>query len=306
MKNQRRFISSFIAVVISGFYIFSSAVSSECINTNDSFESELSNIGMEYCQKYPQHMERIKLKVEAYQNNDSYREYYEESPAEAIENIFDSLDSYIEYAENRALAGPINSANWGISPLDVDSNPNRVRYYVNTPLAMQQNNYYCGPASVYMALEGIRKHTPSFVKSGITNTQSANAAAMGTNSSGGTSEGAIRSRMNEMLNGKRYAMDFKNLFTKDEFITYIQNSLAQNGPVIVLISNPFLSYYKNIGYPYTSGHYVVVTECVVSNYTNVTFTVNDPNNWSNGKLCDKHIVSASDLYSCFVAMAWMK
>lgn len=174
MKKQKRFISSFIAVAISGFYILSGIVSSENIIVNDSFERKLSNISMEYCQKYPQHKDRIKLKIKTYQNNDSYRNYYEESPAGAIENVCDSLDCYIKYAENRTVTGSVYSANLGISPLDVDGNSARVHYYVNTPLAMQETGYYCGPASVYMALEGIKKHMPSYVKTNVTNTQPLN------------------------------------------------------------------------------------------------------------------------------------
>ncbi|HBH95234.1 MAG TPA: hypothetical protein DDX91_05730 [Ruminococcaceae bacterium] len=244
-------------------------------------------------------------------NNDSYKKYYNENPAGAIENVCDSLDSYIEYAEKRDMAGFTNSANLGVSPLAVDGNPYRVVYYVNTPLAMQENSYYCGPACVYMSIEGIRKHMPSSVKSGIVNSQSKNAAAMGTNSTYGTSEGAIRDRMTAMLDGKRYAMDYKYLngggynFTQDEFITYIKNSLAKNGPVIVLINMPFLKYYANTKYPYTSGHYVVVYECVEST-DNVYFSVKDPNNWNNGNLCGSHTITAVNLYSCFTAMSWMK
>lgn len=74
---------------------------------------------------------------------------------------------------------------------------------------------------------------------------------------------------------------------------------------IVLINEPFLSYYPS-SYPYTSRHYVVVSECIESNSGDtVTFTIDDPNHWNNGTLCAKHVVSASNLYSCFAALEWI-
>lgn len=271
----------------------------------------MDDIVSEYSQKYPQYRQRIELKAEAFRSNNSYRKYYEDNPDGAIENVNDSLDCYIKYAETGNSLSSAKLSEGMISPLAVDGNQWRVLYYVNTPLAMQENSYYCGPACVYMAVEGIKKHMPSFVKSEVTNTQDSNAYAMGTNSTKGTSEGAIRDRLTNMLNGKRYVMDYKYLdnngnlnFYQDEFVNYVKNSLANNGPVVVLIENPFLSYYPD-SYPYSSGHYIVVSECVESS-NNVTFTIKDPNNRKNGTLCDTHVVSASDLYSCFIAMAWMK
>ena len=188
---------------------------------------------------------------------------------------------------------------------------------------MQEKGYYCGPACVYMTVEGIKYHTPSAVNSSFLNTQEKHANAMGTTENDGTSEAAIRKRLSDILVGRRYAMDYKYVldekgnvkldakgnpiinFKEQEFIDYIKNSLAKNGPVIVLINEPFLSYYPS-SYPYTSRHYVVVSECIESNSGDtVTFTIDDPNHWNNGTLCAKHVVSASNLYSCFAALEWI-
>lgn len=282
-------------------------------NIGGDFDSDLNQIVFEYSYKYPQHKEKIESKVEAYRCQNSYREYYEKNSNGAIENICDSLDCYINYCVSNDDCYETQPAVETFSPLAVDGNSWRVLYYVNTPLVQQQKDHYCAPASVYMTIEGIKNHIPSNVRSNITNSQYENAIAMHTDPAKGTSEGAVRDRLTAMLNGKRYVMDYKYLdegginFSQDEFITYIKNSLAANGPVIILIYNPFLSYYPS-NYPHkNSGHYIVVSECVESQSGNaVTFTIKDPNNWNAGELCSSHVVSASDLYSCFVAMVWMK
>ena len=303
---KKRFAHVIVSVGLCYLVTLSSALPiAYAENREGDFDSDLNQIVSEYSYKYPQYKEKIELKVEAYRSRDSYREYYEENSNGAVENIRDSLDCYIDYCLNSCDYYDIQPVEETVSPLAVDGNSWRVVYYVNTPLAKQQENYYCGPASVYMTIEGIKNHIPSNVRSNIPNTQYDNAIAMQTNPYKGTSEIDVRNRLNAMLNGKQYVTNYKfNTFTQDEFITYIKNSLVANGPVIILIKYPYLSYYPN-NYPGTDKHCVVVSECVESQSGNtVTFTIKDPNNW--GELCSSHVVSASDLYSCFDAMIWMK
>lgn len=149
--------------------------------------------------------------------------------------------------------------------------------------------------------KGIRNHISPVIKPNVTNTQTANATAMGTSSSSGTDEGTMRTRLNAMLTGKTYKMDYIDNFTQNEFIEYVQNSLESNDLVILMIHSPFLSYYPN-SYTYTSNHYVVITECIKSGNT-ITFTVNDPNivNSVYGTFSG---LSASDLLENSYVILW--
>lgn len=151
---------------------------------------------------------------------------------------------------------------------------------------------------------------PSNVKTDMPNTQDANADAMKTTKKAGTTEGAMRKRLSEMLTGKRYLMDYSSLFTEDEFFTYIKNSLAVNGPVVLLIEPWKLSYYPSkkeyaeICGGETSNHYIVVDECV--EYVGGSLIrIKDPNNLNDGVYYGSHELSVSELYKSSIALLWI-
>lgn len=188
-----------------------------------------------------------------------------------------------------------------------DTSSSYARYYVDCPTVKQSNGYYCGPASVYITIEGIRNHVPAAIKSSITNSQAANATAMNTTSEHGAAEGDMRSRLSSMLNGRKYLMDYMSNFSRTEFINYVENSLNNNNPVILMITNPFLSYYPDsyLNSPTysSSNHYVVISEVIYVNHS-YYFTIVDPNNYNNGSLCGKHSIPASDAYENSIVMLW--
>ena len=254
------------------------------------FDVALDSIISEYSVSYPEYADEIQKKVDVYRVQPSFEEYYNSKSDEAIEIICESLDYYIEY----------HTKNENVQRAVSGSSTNTV-YYVNCPLEQQDNGYYCGPASVYMTIEGIRNHIPSVIRANITNSESANAAAMGTTRSDGTDEGPMRSRLNAMLNGKTYKMDYIANFTQQDFNGYIQESLANNGPVILMLHYPYLSYYPS-SYPYTDNHYIVITECVQVGNT-VTYTVNDPN-IINSVFGTYSNVSASELDNNSYVILW--
>lgn len=290
-NNMRLRLLSVLAVICLSISIIS-PVSVEAVS-ND-FISDLQQIVEEYTAKYPEYTDEIINKVAAYQSHQSYEEYYYANSEGALENIRDSLDYYINYRKNKDN---------DISPYDVSGSGSSVRYYVTCPSVMQENSYYCGPAAVYMAIEGIRNHVPSAIKSGVKNTQDENAKAMGTTSDDGTAEYKICERLNNMLQNKKYLWYIIDGFTsQEEFVDYIKYSLADNSPVILMIHDPFLSYYPS-SYPYIANHYIVVTDCFYRNGT-YSLTVNDPNNW--GSLCGPHGVTASDLYNSTSYVIWGK
>lgn len=287
---------------------FSSLIYAE-ENYSNNFYADLNAITSEYTQNYPQYSEEITQKVNSFRNHDSYKEYYEESPDSAIDNICGVLDCYIDYRESNGNADQYAD---GISPQATGGDQWGNRYYVNVPLIEQDTNYYCGPACVYMTIEGIRNHMSSCINTSITNTQEAHAKAMEITASGGTDEGKLRNRLTSMLYNEKYLMDYSNQFSESEFITYTKNSLAKNGPVVLMIYPHDLSVYQNANYPTTGGyatsnHYVVVSSVYVNRSTGeTTFTIKDPNNWNNGELNKTYAVSSSELYNSFISIIWMK
>lgn len=279
---------------------------------DSNFYEELNAITSEYVQNYPQYSDEIALKVDSFRNRDSYKEYYGENPSGAIENIYGVLDCYIDYRKNA------DQSTEGISPQATGGDQWGNRYYVNVPLEKQDTNYYCGPACVYMTIEGIRNHMPSCINTSITNTQKAHAEAMKTDKNFSTGEDDLRDRLTSMLHNEKYFMDAKYAdnygtinFTEEQFITYIKNSLNKNGPVVVLIYPQAFSVYNNANYPTTGGyatslHFMVVSGVYINRSTGAaTFTIKDPNDWNNGALNKTHIVSSSELYSCFHSIVWM-
>lgn len=276
---------------------------------NDNFYNDLNAIVSEYTQNYPQYSEEIAQKVGSFLSHDSYKEYYEENPDGAIENVCGVLDCYIDYRDNEE---ELDLTDNGISPLATVENQWENRYYVNVPLEMQETSYYCGPACVTMTINGIKNHMPSEVKSSVLNTQAEHASVMETSVSNGTDEGKLRNRLSNMLYNEKYLMDYSNQFSENEFITYTKNSLAKNGPVVLMIYPHYLSIYQNANYPTTgsyatSNHYVVINNVTIDKSTgNATFIIKDPNNWNNGELNKTYTVSSSELYNSFISIIWMK
>lgn len=232
-----------------------------------------------------------------------------------MENVTGVLDCYVDYRKRKDNVSDNESIDEsGCSTFAVTGDQWEKKYYVNTPLVIQDNGYYCGPACVYMTVEGIRNHMPSCINTSKENSQEAHAKAMETSPDYGTDETMLNSRLSAMLIGKSYNYYWKyepgtnNLkFTSDEFADYIKNSLNVNGPVVLMIYPNELPAYKNVNYSYTSDHCVVVCAEKINNRTGeVTYVVNDPNNLYGGVLNNTYVLSADDLYSCFKSIYWMK
>ena len=282
----------------------SSAFANSIVSYENDFTSEINFIVAEYTRMYPLYSAELSNRVENFALQESFKDYYDENPEEAITALRDSLDYYILYREKN----PDNN----ISPLASDTSSSYSKYYVNCPTAkseiMQINGTYCGPASVYITIAGIKNHVPSAIATSQVNSQTAHAQAMGT-SSNGTDEGQMRSRLTAMLKNRKYLMDYKANFTRTEFINYVIDSLNNDNPVVLLITNPFLSYYpssylNNSAYS-SSNHYVVVSEVTYA-ANNSYFTIVDPNNYNNGQLCGSHSISATNAFNNSIALLWGK
>lgn len=295
---KRKIFSAFLLTVIlaiNSLTVTSSAVCEDDLSVfeQSKLDATLNKIASEYIKDYPQYREKILDKINSFLLQDSFVQYYNSNPQEAISNVVDVIDSYIQYKINPCEFTPDRA---------VTGSSSNVVYYVNCPWVEQDNGYYCGPACIYMTVEGIRNHIPGAINNSYTNTQSANATAMGTTSSDGTSELEMRNRLKNMTT-KKYKVDYLSAFEEDEFIYEIKMSLYNNGPVILMIHNPYLSYYPS-SYGYTSNHYIVVKECI--SYSNGTygFWVNDPNCLLDDSLQVPQYVTSSDLFNHSTAIIW--
>lgn len=306
---MKKFFKTLFAIMITLSISYNSAFADIKCTAKSNFEIDLERIITEYSNLYPKYIDEITARVRNYEVQISFEDYYNENPQDALDTIYESLDYYISYKENNINSNIDNNSN--ISLFAADTSSSYARYYVDCPTEniMQENGYYCGPACVYITIEGIRNHVPSAIKSGITNSQTQNALAMNTTSAHGTSEGNMRTRLSSMLNGRKYCMDYMANFTRTEFISYVENSLNNDNPVILMITSPFLSYYpdsylNNSAYN-SSNHYVVISEVIYVNHS-YYFTIVDPNNYNNGSLCGEHSITASDAYENTIAMLWGK
>lgn len=281
-----------------------SAFANSIASYETDFTTEINCIIEEYTQMYPMYSAELSRRIENFSLQESFKNYYNGNPEEAITALRDSMDYYISYCDK----------NWGnnISPLASDTSSSYSRYYVNCPTAkneiMQINGTYCGPASVYITIAGIKNHVPSAIVASQTNSQTSHARAMGT-SSNGTDEGQMRTRLTSMLKNRKYLMDYTANFTRTEFINYVIDSLNNDNPVILLITNPFLSYYpssylNNPAYS-SSNHYVVISEVTYA-ANNYYFTIVDPNNYNNGQLCGSHSINATNAFNNSYALLWGK
>ncbi|MCM1298703.1 MAG: C39 family peptidase [[Eubacterium] siraeum] len=302
---KKKILKSFISAGLCALLAFSSVT--QFVYAEGGYDSELDRIAAEYVQSYPQYKEGIEAKINAFRCRDSYKEYYEENASGAIENIYGVLDCYIDYRENCDNSElPAETA----SPLATGGDQWGNRYYVDVPLVMQETGYYCGPACAYMAIEGIKRHAPSIVNTGISNTQASHAAAMGTDLKRGTDAYTLMKRLTSMLNGEKYLNDSSLAFTEDELVTYIKNSLNKNGTVVALIRPQDLQIYQNVKYPttekYLDGHFVVVSSVYIERSTGkATFTIKDPNNWNNGEMNKTYVLTSSELLTSLSTLLWM-
>lgn len=313
---NRKFVNYVISTALCSMLVIQSVAFPAYAEGNDTgdFNSALNQVVSDYCQNFPQYEEGIISKADGFRGRDSYEEYYKESPAEAMENVTGVLDCYVDYRKRKDNISDNQSLGDNVcSTCAVTGDQWEKKYYVNTPLIMQDNGYYCGPACVYMTVEGIRNHMPSCIKTGEVNSQEAHAEAMKTSPTTGTSETALNTRLSNMLEIDynyywKYMPETGELkFTSDEFAYYIKNSLNINGPVVLMIHPNELPAYKNVNYSYDSDHCVVVCAEKINNRTGeVTYVVNDPNNLYGGVLNKTYVLSADDLYSCFKSIYWMK
>lgn len=139
---------------------------------------------------------------------------------------------------------------------------------LNVPLCKQENNYYCGPASVQMVLKYF----------GYTATQSKLGSIMNTNSSDGTYVYQIANGLNSYLGSGKYAY----IYTSElSFGTKIVPSIDAGYPIVCHTQTKKLPHYDG----HASGHYVVVigyswAQGGSTGGRETILTFNDPNNVS--------------------------
>lgn len=300
---MKKIYKSLVSIGMCSLLMFSAVLPVNAENGNSyAIENELDRIVSEYTQRCPQYKEEIEIKVNSFRSSDSYKEYYKDNPIGAIENVYSVLNRYIDYRKNND--SDYLSAGTA-SPLAAGGDQWGNRYYVNVPLVMQEKDNYCGPACVYMTIEGIKNHMPSYVRSGITNTQDANATAIGMSNEGSLPY-PVKDRLTSMLNGKSY-MVTSFFFNEDEFIANISDSLRNNGPVVIMIDTTKFLTYQNAGYTATAPHFVVISSVYTERSSGkTTLTIKDPNSWNGGALYGTHVVPSRELYDCMQAMVHME
>lgn len=157
-----------------------------------------------------------------------------------------------------------------------------ISYSAPVTLVKQENDYYCGPASVKMIYEGItgdRSHNQLWFANKIGTT------------SAGSSSGQLKSALNSLLS-KNYSVVNASNQSQTTFYNNISNSLKKKCPVIVNI--------KTIPDRYTvasKGHFIVVYASQYNTLTGaISYLYNDPNNNKKGYF-GQYSISNSNLYS---------
>lgn len=261
------------------------------VSISGNFEADLDRLGSEYVKAYPQFSDGINIRIDTYKSDEGIKSRYDNDSDELLQYVCDVIDYYIDYKSSE-----------GISTCAVTRPNSRVtNYYVTCPLVKQISPNYCGPASVYMAMEGIKYHSPSSVNSSYSGNQADIGSEMGIiGIDDGAFESDIQLFMTNHLQGKTYYYLPKSVFTQKEYVDHITKSLEEDCPVIVMIEPPFLSYYPS-DYHWQSDHYVVVTRCIKEN-NSYTLRVNDPNYY--GSICGTYTVELSDLYNHSRSIIW--
>lgn len=150
-----------------------------------------------------------------------------------------------------------------ISPASSSSNG------LSVPLYKQDNSYYCGPASVQMAVKYI---------TGITYQQSVLANSMGTSSSGGTYVYRIANEMNARCGSGTYQYAHTSEASFSGSLIY---SIDKGKPVICHVKTGAL---PNYNYQSDTGHYIVAKGYYVAysgSSSSSTCQYNDPHYNSN-------------------------
>lgn len=211
----------------------------------------------------------------AYMNDSEFHAHLAADPKDAMDALDNAINNLgvIDPADEKKYIEMINASvgtvgTLGLMPMFWD---NYNYAWVNTSLVQQINGYYCGPASVLMAIWGWGGNV-----SGSTNTAKQNtlASAMGTTSSSGTYVYRVRDTLNSYLGSNFYSYYLGSSLDQTTFRVYVFNSLSKNRAPILHAKTEYLSYYNG----HASGHYITATDF---NYDNMTIRLHDCNNNSS-------------------------
>lgn len=227
------------------------------------YEVALNNAAGEFIDEYPNHSELINEKLNTFLQDPELERVYVSSPDDALVIFNRAIEIGIEISSNDGIepcmSTPVGSG-WG------------TLYYCTVDASIQQEQEnWCGPGSISMALSGIETYNRNTLISGYTRPTQSDIApnVMGGD---GAVPGNMTSYLNSMLKANKYTCEpITASTTKNDVKEYIINSLINNRPVI-LNSLPYntFSYYSGCGY--TGGHYLVVED--YNSYTD-TYTVVD-------------------------------
>lgn len=257
VKIMRLFSACTMAAVLTCTGV--AAQAAEAVNTEYADALSISgcatNIKSIYKANYPEQADMIDDIVDTLSSSDEFAAIFDDEGATAFQIIEDSLrDALVPAASTYSLSGGVYKAKKPV------------------PEIRQINGYYCGPASVLMALYG---------NGDATDSQTNIASALGTTSSNGTYITSISAYMRQKhaaSGGYEYKAKAFTCYTYQNAIELVKTSLQQNAvPIIRISDTSVLGYYNGR----SQTHYVCISEV---NTINKTVTLVDPNNTMvNGK-----------------------
>lgn len=131
---------------------------------------------------------------------------------------------------------------------------------LNVPTFKQEENYYCGYASVKEVLQHIN---------GTSKSQSTYASEMGTSGSSAVVY-KIKNLLNNYISSPKYTYSLGRNYTLDTFKSLVENNIANNRPIIMHAKANYLTLYQNASFDIWH-YYVIDGHTITGNEDNVKY-----------------------------------